>query len=98
MKVLPCVDLEAWLICFVGNTIADSGTKHHLGALHEVVHHVFKSWLKRLLIDEIEINFLIGCDLYSHVSANEIDLTSHLLELVILLPVACFFINFEKED
>ena len=38
--VFTSVDLEAWLISLVGDTESNSGSKHHLGALHGVIHDI----------------------------------------------------------
>jgi hypothetical protein len=98
MPVLSGVYLESWLISFIRNTVSYSGAKHHLGALHEIEHHVFKSWYERLLVDQIEVHLVISRNLDPYIAADEIDLATHLLELVILGPVAGFLVNLEKQD
>jgi hypothetical protein len=54
--ILPCVDLDSWLVGFVSDSIPYSGSKHHLRAPLEVVHHIFKRRLECLLINQVEIN------------------------------------------
>jgi hypothetical protein len=51
-----------------------------------------------LLVDHVEVNSIIGGDLDSDISSDEIDLSSHFLKLVVLLPKASLFINLEEED
>jgi len=42
MRKLPCIDIEILLIGFESNTIFDGRPKHHLRALHKVIHTVFE--------------------------------------------------------
>lgn len=49
--ILSPVDGEAPLVRLVGDAISDLGSKHHLVAVHVVVHDVFKFWLQRLRVD-----------------------------------------------
>jgi len=54
--------------------------------------------MKSLLVNHVEVNSIICSYLNSDVSSYEINLSSHLLKLMILLPKASFFINLEEED
>ena len=98
MVVLPGIDLESWLVSFVSNTVSYSGAEHHLGALHEVEHHVFKSGFECLFVDQVEVDLVISRNLDPNIAADKIDLATHLLKLVILGPVAGFFVDLEKQD
>ena len=51
MELLPGINMESRLVSLECDAIAYLGAKHHLGALHEVVHDVLQSWLKSLLVD-----------------------------------------------
>jgi hypothetical protein len=86
VEILPSVDLESGLVGLESETVSYSGTEHHLGALHKIVHTILKSWHESLLVDEIEIDSVIRGHLDPNVTFDEIDLTSHFLELVILFP------------
>lgn len=98
MVELPGIYLESWLISFIRNTVSYSGAEHHLRALHEIVHNVFKSWFECLFVDEVEVNLVISCNLDPNITADKVYLTAHLLELVILGPFASFLVYFEKQD
>ena len=98
MVVLSGVYLESWLISFISNAVSYFGTKHHLGTLHEIEHHVLKFGLKRLFVDEIEVNLFISRNLNPNIAADEIYLPTHLFKLVILGPVAGFRIYFEEQN
>ena len=80
----------------LGDAESLGGAEHHLGALHVVVHYILKSWLKCLLVDEVEVNFFICDNLDSLVSLDEVDLTSHVVELLILSPSSSLLILFEE--
>ena len=98
VEILSGVNLEPRLVCLEGNSVKHSSTEHHLRASHKVVHAILKSWNECLLVDYVEVNSLISSDLDSNIASNEVNLSSHLLEPVILLPEASLLINFEEED
>lgn len=98
MEKLPDIDLESGLIGLERDSVSYSGAEHHLGALHKVVHTIFQSWHESFLVDQIEINSLIRGHLDPDVTFDKIDLASHLLKVVVLLPKASFFVNFEEKD
>ena len=54
--------------------------------------------MESLLVDHVEVNSIISGHLNSDISSDKIDLSSHLLKLVVFLPKACLFINLEEED
>jgi hypothetical protein len=77
-----------------------------LVAAHEVEHDVFQSRLECLWVNEVEVDLIISCNLYTLVSFDKVDKTSH-VKLVVLLPenvglggvvLVLFFNNFEKHD
>jgi len=98
VPILPCVNLESWLICLVSDSISDSGTKHHLGAPHEVVHYVLQTWLEGLLVNHVEVNLLICRNLDSNVSFDKVNLPAHFFKFVVLRPFVRLLIDFEKEN
>lgn len=67
-------------------------------AIHEVEHHVFKLWHERFLVYLVEVDLLVRCDLESNVTFNEKDITAHLFESMVILPLAGLRINLEEED
>jgi len=77
MLVLSCVDVEVLLSCFVGDAVLNCAAKHHLIALHEVIHRVLKGWLESFWIDQIKIDFIICGNLYSLVSFDKVDKSSN---------------------
>ena len=98
VEVLPGVDLESGLVRLEGDSEADSGAEHHLRALHEVVHHVLQGGNERLLVDHVEVDQLVGCHLDSNISADEIDISSRVVEFMVLHPEPCLGVDFEEQD
>jgi hypothetical protein len=47
--------------------------KYHAAAPHKVVHHVLKSWFKFVVVDSIEIYFVLCDNVHSDVTFYEID-------------------------
>ena len=73
MKILSTVDDERSLVDLVGDSILHLGSEHHLGAVHIIEHHIIKFWFKSVLVDEIEVNLLICCDLDTDITFDVID-------------------------
>ncbi len=72
MLVFSRVNVETSGVSFVCNTISDSTSEDQTTALHVVVHHVFENWGIFFVIDKIEIDFLVSCDVDSNVTFDEI--------------------------
>jgi hypothetical protein len=85
MHVLPLVNIEASFVVFVGDSVSDSSTEHALSALHVIVHYVLHFGLKRLFIDQIEVNVVLGGDLDSDVTFDKVNETPD-VDLVVLFP------------
>ena len=85
MGALSGVDVEILLIGFERYTIFDGRPKHHLRALHKVVHAVFEFRHVVGEVDSVEEDLMIRCDLDSLIALNEVDKASY-LDVVILLP------------
>ena len=101
MLVLPTVDVEAELVCLVGDAVADFGAKHHLVALHVVVHHVLETGLVSHRINQVEVDVLVGGDLDSLVALYEVDEPFDVESLVVgplLLLSERIEHHFEEED
>ena len=98
MIIFPLVDNETWLVCLECDTVPYHSTEKHLGALHEVVHHIFKNWHECFRVNEIEIYLFIGCDLESLITFDEIDGTSDFWNLMILSPFVSFWVDFVEID
>lgn len=96
--VLASVYLEAWLVDLKRDAIADTSTKHQLRALHEVVHYVLKLRHEGLFVDEIKVDALSSSYLNSDVAFDEEDLTTEVVKCEVVVPQACFLIDFEEED
>ena len=85
--VLPPIDIETLLVDFVGDSIPDLAAEHHCAAPHVIVHYVFKSWFKRIFINRVEENLLVGSDLNSHVSFDIVN-ESTSMDCIVLLPLS----------
>lgn len=80
------MNIERFLIGFVGYSVLCILTKHHLRAVHEILHHVFKGWHQSLVVNRIEKHFSVRCDLYSGI-AHDIVYESSLINLMIFEPL-----------
>ena len=87
MHRYPLIDVEAPFVLLVGDTVSDSTAKHHLGALHVVVHDVLEFRLKRLLVDEVKVNMLLVNHLDPDISFDEVDVASD-VKLAVLNPLS----------
>ena len=96
--VLSWVDSKTRLTTLVRDTISNRSAKHHHGALHIIVHWVFKSWLERFFVNQVEVNFTVCNNLNPNISSNEINLTSHVFELFIFVPKPSFLVDLEEKD
>jgi hypothetical protein len=76
MRKLPGVNIKAPLIGLVSNAIPNFGAKHHLIAAHEIKHNIVKLRHKCFLVNEVEVDHIICGYLDSHISFNEVDVTS----------------------
>jgi len=81
--VFSPVNVKRLLVCFESDTVPDLAPKHHICAVHEIEHHILKVDLKRLRIDQVKVNFLVGCDLDPLVSFNEVNHASQIQFLVV---------------
>ena len=93
MVIFPLVNGEAWLVCLESDTVPDLSTKKHPWALHKVVHDVLEFWHQSFLVDKVEVNLLISRNLEPNITFNEIDCTSCFWDVIILVPVVCFWVN-----
>lgn len=93
--MLSSVDQETGLVRFVRDAVLYFRSKHHLRALHEIVHYIFKFRHASIFIDQVEVYLLVGSNLDPYVATDEKYLTS-VLHFVVLIPFACFFIYLEK--
>ena len=78
MLIPASVDSESSFILFVGDTISDFGSKHHLIAAHIVIHHIFKRRQEGQLVDEIEIYQFVCSYLYADIAFDVEDGTTSL--------------------
>ena len=93
MIVLTRPNVELRLVLLVGYAKTNLGPKHHLRGVHEVEHDVFKVGNERLLVDFVEEYPVISGHLDADVAFDEVQLAPHLLELVVLLPLATIFVT-----
>ena len=98
MVELPGKDLEVRLVSLEGDSVPDFATEHELGRIHEVIHHILEIWLESLLVDDVEVDFLIGSDLNSNIALDEVDLASHVVESFVLFPETCLLVDLEEQD
>ena len=94
-------DTKIFLIGLECDTILDCRPKHHLGALHEVVHTVLEVRHEILWVNEVEVNLLSCGYLDPFVTFDKVDEAS-LWDCVVLLPsdfAGDLILNlFEEED
>ena len=86
MVIAPGEYFEIGLTCFESDTVFYSGAEHQGRAVDEIVHDVFEVWEIRDLVDQIEVNFSFSGDLDSNVTSNKEDVSSHVIDFVILNP------------
>ena len=98
MELLSLVYAESRLAGLESNAGSYSWTKHHLGASHVVVHHVFEFWLACVFVYEVEVYLLICRDLNSNIALDEINFSTHIWKFMIQLPKTCLFAYFEKQN
>lgn len=101
MSLLARVHFKVLLILLESNAVTYTASKHHLGAVHEVVHHVFQSRTQGQLVDHVEVYFVLCCYLDSDVSFDVVNKASFLKAMVLFPTEAtCLFVkgSFEKED
>jgi hypothetical protein len=98
VKHLSLVDTKSFLTCFEHNAGPNLWTKHHLGAVHVVIHDILKSWLTSVLVDHEEENLFVSGYLDSHIAFDKIDFSAHVLQSVVFSPHTSFKINFEEKD
>lgn len=72
MFVFPCVNVESTSVCLVSDTVSNFASEDETTALHMVVHDILKDRSELFVVDEIEVNLFIGCDVYSDISFNEV--------------------------
>ena len=98
--VLSCVNHESRLVLSISDAKSFQWTKHHLCSLHEVVHNIFKLWHQCFLIDDVEVNLILAHNLDADITLNEVDLTSRVVKLIILMPVrlVALFIEYFLEE
>ena len=78
MLIKPPVNVKPLLFDLVCNSIPNLGPKHECAAPHVIVHDVFQSRLKCLLMDRVEENLLVGGHLNSNVTLDVIDHAANL--------------------
>ena len=89
MLILSSIHSEGLLVRLVSDSVSDFWAKHHLVTAHEVGHNVLKLRLKRLRVDQVEVDLIVASDLDPLISLDEKDEASG-LDLVVLPP---FFDN-----
>ena len=106
MEIFSPIYVETLLVALVSHTEFNSPTEHHLVAVHEVVHDVFKFWHQCLLIDQVKVDHILSRNLNSHISFDE-EQKTFFVKSMKLLPLAIFvllwlpffiFVDFEKHD
>ena len=91
-------NMEVGLISFECNTVPNHRTKHHLRAIHEVKHYIFKLRNQGLFVDHIKEYLFVSCYLESNVSFYEENVTSHFWNNMVLVPHFSFRMDFEKQN
>ena len=86
MLILLPVHIEIALVLLIGDSINTFASKHHHGAVHEVVHHIFDDRLEGVLIDSIEVNFVISHNLDPPCSSYVENIAAK-VERVVIVPL-----------
>lgn len=76
MSEFSGINTKVFLIRLEGDTIFDCGAKHHLGALHKVVHAILKLGHEVIWIDEVEENLLGSGYLNPFITFDKVDESS----------------------
>jgi hypothetical protein len=98
MKELACVYCKTRLTSLVGECVENLLANHHHGAVHEVPHARFKSGHQCFLVNKVKVDILICDNLEPDVAFDEVDLASHIVDAVVLLPEACFIVDPEEAN
>ena len=101
MHVFPSINVKWSLVWFVSDAISYSSTEHHLVAAHVIIHDIFKIWHESNLVDEIEIDEGVRCDLNSNISfdiINESPDTYCMIKFPLCTLCHFVFNSFEKVD
>ena len=99
MLAFPGVNVKTGFVYFEAHTIYDSGAEKQLCALHVVVHYVFENGHKRVWTNLVEVNTVLGDNLYSDISFD-ISCKTFQVNLVIRRPIIVTFfilVSFEKQ-
>ena len=93
------MDVDALVVCLVSYSIFHPAAKHHLGAVHEILHDVFQLWHKCLFVNYVEEDLGVCGDLDPRVTFDIID-ESICVNLMVYHPfsVFCELINFNFEE
>jgi hypothetical protein len=101
MHISSTINVETFLVCFVGYTVSDFATKHHLITSHEIKHNIFQFWHECFFVDFVEINLIIRSDLNSYITFNIVNEPSNLFLMVLdplsLISLIILF-NFKEQD
>jgi hypothetical protein len=99
MLELSPVDIKRLLVGLVSDAVLHSFAEHHLRAVHEVKHHIFKRWLKSCLVNFVKVDGCISGDLNPRV-AFDVEDESSLVDRVVPLPltIASEFVKHQFEE
>jgi len=101
MPILSSVNCKALLIGLVCNAVSDFWTKHHLIACHEIEHNIFQNWHECIGANKVEVDFIIGGNLDSHITLYIVYETSYFKHLI-LFPFSLFsllvLLNLKEKD
>ena len=98
MVVLTRPNSEPGLASFIRYTESDCFTEHHDRTLRVIVHGVLELRQESLRLDLVEVNDIVGHDLNSYVATDEIDLSSSVVQLIILLLEKCLWVDLEEKN
>ena len=82
---LPLINMETPLVGLVSDTVSYSGAKHHLVAVHVVMHYVLQLWHESVGVDDVEVDAIVCGNLDTLVAFNEVNETSN-VKFVVLPP------------
>jgi hypothetical protein len=94
--VLPSVNREIRLSHFESNSTLHTRSKQELRAFRVVDHHVLKFGLQSLFVNNVEVDMGLSSDLNSHIAFSVVDHAPHILDNLVLHPLASLIIDFKE--
>ena len=86
MLELSPVNIKRLLIGFVSDSVSYRFTKHHLRAIHEVLHHILKLRHQCLSVNDVKVDLVVSGNLNPLIACNVVNESTN-IDLVIAFPL-----------